>query len=73
MLANLQMKTSLVNYGGDDMNFIKKYIEDILIFSGLTLMVGTTFLLSKIAGLYCLSVVLLSLGVYFAKNPPERG
>lgn len=55
------------------MKFIKNYIEDILIISGLTVMVGTTFFISKIAGFYTLGTVLLGLGVYFSKNPPGRG
>jgi hypothetical protein len=55
------------------MKFIIKYIEDILILCGLAVIVATTFLLSTIAGLYILGVVLLGLGIYFAKNPPERG
>lgn len=49
-----------------------KYIEDILILSGLTVIVITTFLLSKIAGLYCLGAVLFGLGVYFSISPPEK-
>lgn len=48
------------------------YIEDILILSGLTVIVTTTFLLSLIAGLYSLGIALFGLGIYFAKNPPER-
>lgn len=78
----------LINYGGRNDNrmkfkkvskcmlkiceFIKKFIEDILILGGLTVIVIATFLLSKIAGLYCLGVVLLGVGIYFSINPPER-
>ncbi|MGX7745685.1 hypothetical protein [Rhodopseudomonas parapalustris] len=54
------------------LKFLTNYIEDILMICGLIVAVKTTFLLSKIAGLYTLSAVLLGLGVYFAKNPPER-
>ena len=53
--------------------FINKYIEDFLIVSGLAVIVITTFLLSKIAGLYSLGGILLGLGIYFAKNPPRKG
>lgn len=53
--------------------FITKYLEDILILGGLTVIVKTTFLLSKIAGMYTLGFILLALGFYFAKHPPERG
>jgi hypothetical protein len=52
--------------------FMLNYIEDILILSGLTVIIAATFLLSEIAGLYCLGAVLFGLGVYFSKNPPER-
>ncbi len=52
---------------------IIKYIEDILIFSGLIIIIWTTFIISKIAGRYCLGITLVLLGIYFAKNPPERG
>ena len=52
--------------------FIKDYIEDILIFSGLIIIIKATFLLSTIAGLYTLGGILLLLGVYFAGNPVER-
>jgi Zn-dependent membrane protease YugP len=52
--------------------FILNYIEDILILSGLAVIIATTFLLSKIAGLYSLGVILFGLGVYFARNPLEK-
>jgi len=51
---------------------ISNYVEDILIISGLMIMIKATFLLSKIAGLYALGGVLLLLGLYFARNPTER-
>lgn len=51
---------------------IKNYIEDILILSGLAVLVTTTFLFSKIAGLYSLGAVLFGLGVYFARYPIKR-
>lgn len=49
-----------------------KYLEDLLIVSGLIIIVKATFLLSKLAGMYCLGFVLLMLGIYFAKNPPSE-
>jgi hypothetical protein len=52
--------------------FIAAYIEDILILSGLIIIIKTTFLLSIIAGLYTLGGILLLLGLYFARNPTER-
>lgn len=52
--------------------FIMGYLEDILIISGLTFIVKATFLLSKIAGIYCIGVFLLALGIYFTKFPPQR-
>lgn len=51
---------------------ISESIEDILILSGLVVIIYTTFLLSKIAGLYATGTVLLLLGIYFTKYPPER-
>lgn len=55
------------------LKFIGKYIEDILIVSGLTCIVLATFFVSKIAGLYCLGGCLFGLGVYFAKYPYRKG
>ena len=52
--------------------FINQYLEDILIISGLAFIVKATFLLSKIAGLYCIGVFLLGLGIYFTKYPLQR-
>lgn len=49
-----------------------KYLEDMLIASGLCTIVGATFRINTIAGLYCLGGVLLALGIYFAINPLER-
>lgn len=55
---------------------IKKFvcltIEDILILSGLAVIVTATFLLSFIAGLYCLGGVLFGLGVYAAIKESQR-
>lgn len=51
---------------------IKKYIEDILIFSGLALIIATTFLVSMILGLYTLGVILFGLGVFFSRHPPKE-
>lgn len=52
--------------------FFMNYMEDILIISGLAVIVKTTFLFSEIAGLYTLGAILLLLGIYFAKNPLRR-
>lgn len=54
------------------MNFIKNYIEDILILSGLLIIIIATFLLSKILGMYATGIILFSLGTYFSKNPFEK-
>jgi len=51
---------------------IIKYIEDILIFSGLALIIATTFLVSKILGMYVLGFVLFGLGVFFTRHPPMK-
>jgi Zn-dependent membrane protease YugP len=52
--------------------FIGKNIEDILILSGLIVIIKATFLLSKIGGMYCLGAVLLALGIFFTKYPIRR-
>ena len=62
----------LISCGSDVMKFIKNYIEDICIISGLAVIVGTTFFVSKIIGAYALGVALFGLGVYFVKYPIER-
>lgn len=49
-----------------------KYLEDVLIASGLCTIVGATFRINTTAGLFCLGGVLLALGIYFAVNPLER-
>lgn len=49
--------------------FIIKYLEDLLIISGLIVIIKATFLLSKIGGMYALGLVLLGLGAYFTKYP----
>lgn len=52
--------------------FISLTIEDILILSGLAVIVTATFLLSFIAGLYCLGSALFGLGVYAAIKESRR-
>lgn len=54
------------------MKTIGKYIEDILIISGLILVAVATFSISTIAGLYCVGASLLGLGIWFAKHPVGR-
>lgn len=51
---------------------ILNYIEDILILSGLIIIVVATFLVSEIMGLYTLGIELLGLGIYFTKYPLIR-
>ncbi|MDI3477486.1 MAG: hypothetical protein PWQ59_1011 [Thermoanaerobacterium sp.] len=53
------------------MKKILEHIEDILVFSGLFLIVLSTFLINKIIGLYVLGVVLFGLGIHFTKYPPR--
>jgi hypothetical protein len=45
------------------LELIFKYIEDIFIGSGLTIIVIATFLISRIIGLYVLGIVLTILGI----------
>lgn len=52
---------------------IEKYIDDVLILGGLAAIVAATFMLSVIAGIYAFGVCMLALGVWFAKNPIQRG
>lgn len=51
---------------------IDEYIEDVLILSGLTVLVGTTFFISIIAGCYTLGFILFGLGVFFARHPKRK-
>lgn len=55
------------------LNVIKRFLssntEDVLVLSGLAIIVVATFLLSKIAGLYCLGVCL----IVIAKFPAGKG
>jgi len=48
------------------------YGEDILIFSGLVVIIVTTFFVSKIAGGYVAGAILTGLGAYLARCPPKR-
>lgn len=51
---------------------VADYGEDILIFSGLVVIIVTTFFISKIAGGYATGAVLVGLGAYLARFPPKR-
>lgn len=57
---------------GVNMKFIARFLEDILVLSGLLIIIIATFLISKIAGLYVTGVVLFGLGVYFSIFPLKR-
>lgn len=48
---------------------MKKYLDDILILLGLGAIIGATYMLSTIAGIYTTGAALLGLGVWFAKHP----
>ena len=50
-----------------------KYLDDILIFGGITAIVTATFLLHVIAGIYVLGASMLALGIWFARNPIGKG
>lgn len=52
--------------------FLQDYIEDLLILGGLTILVGTTFFVSIIAGFYASGVTMCGLGAYFARFPPRE-
>lgn len=62
----------LISCGSDTMKFVKNCIEDICIISGLSVIVGTTFFISRIIGAYVLGLALFGLGIYFVKYPIER-
>ncbi|MEG0180762.1 MAG: hypothetical protein RR657_02640 [Peptostreptococcaceae bacterium] len=53
-------------------NFFCNYVEDILIFLGLLIIVLTTLILNFYVGMYVLAIILVMLGIYFAKNPLTR-
>ncbi len=46
------------------------HVEDVLILSGLSCLVGATFSWSPLAGWYALGLVLTGLGAWFAGHPP---
>lgn len=76
---NLLQKRCLINCGGDNLkcyfkmfkNMILNYIEDLLIISGLLIIVVATFFVSKIIGTYLLGIILLSLGILLSRHPPK--
>lgn len=53
------------------MRLIKEYIEDLLILSGITLIVVAAFKISIIVGLVLLGLVLIAMGVLFIRFPPD--
>lgn len=83
MHQNTQQMISLQKYGECEKNvkhifdkikrIISLTIEDILILSGLAVIVTATFLLSFVAGLYCTGSVLLGLGIYAAVKESREG
>jgi len=54
------------------MKKLKKYLEDILIISGLLVIAGTTFFIDIRAGSYVLGVELILMGIIFAKFTVRR-
>lgn len=52
---------------------MSKYIEDVLIILGAVLIAGATFTLSVVAGLYASGVILVLLGVGYAKYAGKKG
>ncbi|MBV4417197.1 DUF1056 family protein [Clostridium tyrobutyricum] len=54
------------------MKFVKNYIEDICIISGLITITVTTFFISKIIGSYVLGMILFAIGIYFTKCPIKK-
>jgi hypothetical protein len=54
------------------MGFLRKYIEDLLILSGLVIIAGTTFFISIFAGFYLTGAIMVGLGIYFARFPPKE-
>lgn len=52
------------------LKLISLYIEDIFIFLGLLLLVGTTYKINLLAGNYLLAVIFISIGIFIGKKPP---
>lgn len=52
---------------------IMGFFEDIMIFTGLGFIVFATFVLSTVAGFYCLGACLFGLGVWFTRHPIKKG
>lgn len=53
-------------------HFFKQTYNDLLILSGLFFIIYATFSLNKVAGFYCLGIILFGLGIWFTFTPPER-
>jgi hypothetical protein len=52
--------------------FLKKYVEDFFIITGLAILAGTTFSVNIIAGWYTVGAISLGIGIFFAKFPLRR-
>lgn len=52
--------------------FLGAFVEDLLIFIGLTLIITATFTLNRIAGIYSLGFILLIIGLIMARRPPRK-
>lgn len=54
------------------LTILGKFAEDLLIASGLMLIILATFRLNEIAGVYVLGFILLLIGLLMARKPRER-
>ena len=52
--------------------FLGAFVEDFLIFIGLTLIIAATFTLNRVAGIYSLGFILLIIGLIMARRPPRK-
>ena len=73
MFPSMRKKSSWTSFGVYKLKYVKKYIEDVLIFTGLVFVNVATYRISSTAGLYATGITLLALGVYFALNPVDGG
>lgn len=77
ILSNIKKFTKqlIENMKETSLKTVKKIvnnIDDISIFSGLSVLIFTTFLVNVIAGLYTLGTVLFVFGVFIAKTSSKK-
>lgn len=52
---------------------VRQYLNEILILIGLFFIVFPTYAINLYAGLYLTGAIVIALGLFFAKFPPNKG